>query len=281
MKIFDKKAFTLAEGATHVDKFNNKRKFGFTLAEVLITLGIIGVVAVLTVPNLVSNYQKKVYVAQLQKAYAQLQQVFDMAMADDEVEYLADTELLQSINGDMIYDDNDQTAFSLKLGQYMKIQKVCQPMDFSDGCHNVFYENLDPTFGPDAGTKSNRGRNLQVFSKDGMIYYFHDGFHKNVSVYGDEFISCQDHLNQGFASCAWHSTNTSPIMIDVNGKKGPNKYGRDMFSFTLDDKGQVFPVGSKSTGDSWEISESMCNTRNAYGNGCAGRIMDSGWVMDY
>ena len=37
-------AFTLAEGATHVARWNNSRKIAFTLAEVLITLGIIGIV---------------------------------------------------------------------------------------------------------------------------------------------------------------------------------------------------------------------------------------------
>ena len=37
-----------------------KTKFGFTLAEVLITLGIIGVVAALTLPSLVTNYQKQI-----------------------------------------------------------------------------------------------------------------------------------------------------------------------------------------------------------------------------
>ena len=52
-------AFTFAEGATHVDNSNNKRKFAFTLAEVLITLGIIGVVAAMTIPTLINNYQTK------------------------------------------------------------------------------------------------------------------------------------------------------------------------------------------------------------------------------
>ncbi len=33
---------------------------GFTLAEVLITLGIIGVVAAITIPSLITNYQKTV-----------------------------------------------------------------------------------------------------------------------------------------------------------------------------------------------------------------------------
>ncbi len=37
-------------------------KNGFTLAEVLITLGIIGIVAAMTMPALIANYQKKVLV---------------------------------------------------------------------------------------------------------------------------------------------------------------------------------------------------------------------------
>ena len=42
-------------------------KKGFTLAEVLITLGIIGVVAALTMPMLIQNYKNRVYVNQLKK----------------------------------------------------------------------------------------------------------------------------------------------------------------------------------------------------------------------
>ncbi len=41
----------------------------FTLAEVLVTLGIIGVVSAMTVPSLMQNYQKQSYVTQLHKAY--------------------------------------------------------------------------------------------------------------------------------------------------------------------------------------------------------------------
>ncbi|MBQ8168695.1 prepilin-type N-terminal cleavage/methylation domain-containing protein [bacterium] len=54
-------AFTLAECATHVDTCDNVRKSAFTLAEVLITLAIIGVVAAMTIPTLISNYQDKVF----------------------------------------------------------------------------------------------------------------------------------------------------------------------------------------------------------------------------
>ena len=37
------------------------KKYGFTLAEVLITLGIIGVVAAITIPTLVSNYKQRAW----------------------------------------------------------------------------------------------------------------------------------------------------------------------------------------------------------------------------
>ena len=55
----------LGSGATHVAHCDKLRRAAFTLAEVLITLGIIGVVAALTLPTLIQNHQKQVYVTQL------------------------------------------------------------------------------------------------------------------------------------------------------------------------------------------------------------------------
>lgn len=57
--------FTLAEGATHVNLLPIKVKCGFTLAEVLITLGIIGVVAAITIPTLIHTYYEKQTVSRL------------------------------------------------------------------------------------------------------------------------------------------------------------------------------------------------------------------------
>ena len=65
MKQNKKIAFTLAKGATHITTCGNNKKFAFTLAEVLITLGIIGVVAAMTMPSLIANYQEKQRVSQL------------------------------------------------------------------------------------------------------------------------------------------------------------------------------------------------------------------------
>ena len=66
------KAFTLAEGA----------KVGFTLAEVLITLGIIGVVAAMTIPNLIANTKSARYRSQYKKAVSTLTQAVRMNKAN-------------------------------------------------------------------------------------------------------------------------------------------------------------------------------------------------------
>ena len=61
------------------------KRAAFTLAEVLITLGIIGVVAALTLPTLIQNHQKQVYVTQLKKAYSTLGNAFNKMAVDEDV----------------------------------------------------------------------------------------------------------------------------------------------------------------------------------------------------
>lgn len=56
-------------------------KKGFTLAEVLITLGIIGVVAALTMPSIIANYQKKVISVRLKKFVSTFSQAYNMAIS--------------------------------------------------------------------------------------------------------------------------------------------------------------------------------------------------------
>ncbi|MBS6602730.1 MAG: type II secretion system protein, partial [Brachyspira sp.] len=66
--------FTLAEGATHVDMFKGSCKSAFTLAEVLITLGIIGVVAAMTMPTLMNSTNGAQYKTAYKKALSVLSQ---------------------------------------------------------------------------------------------------------------------------------------------------------------------------------------------------------------
>ena len=62
-----------------VNDILTKRKFAFTLAEVLITIGVIGVVAAITIPNLITNYQKTVTVNRLKQVFSQLGQALKQA----------------------------------------------------------------------------------------------------------------------------------------------------------------------------------------------------------
>lgn len=57
-------------------------KKAFTLAEVLITLAIIGIVAALTIPTLISNYEKKVTLTRLQKTYSILTNAFELGKVE-------------------------------------------------------------------------------------------------------------------------------------------------------------------------------------------------------
>ena len=58
----------------------------FTFAEVLITLGVIGIVAALTLPSVIQNYQKKITVERLKKTYSTLAQAIQMSVKDNNEE---------------------------------------------------------------------------------------------------------------------------------------------------------------------------------------------------
>jgi prepilin-type N-terminal cleavage/methylation domain-containing protein len=92
-------------------------KKGFTLAEVLITLGIIGVVAALTMPSLIVNYQKQQTVIQLKKAYSDLNQAVKLASLDyEEFEYKGDTV------------EGRQAFLEEYFLPYLKTVQVCAPI---------------------------------------------------------------------------------------------------------------------------------------------------------
>ena len=73
-------------------------KKGFTLAEVLITMGVIGVVAALTIPSLSTQYQKRVLTTQLQKAYAELSQAGAMVIANEMTSYFHQSRAVRNRN---------------------------------------------------------------------------------------------------------------------------------------------------------------------------------------
>ena len=68
---------------THSTHFTHAKRAAFTLAEVLITLGIIGIVAAMTIPTLVQNYQKKLFETKVQYTYSLLSNVVQRSVAEN------------------------------------------------------------------------------------------------------------------------------------------------------------------------------------------------------
>jgi len=80
--------FAFTKGAAQAVKLHDNRKFAFTLAEVLITIGVIGIIAAMTLPSLIEQHEKKVTAAKLKKFYTVMQQAIMLSEKD---------------NGDLIY----------------------------------------------------------------------------------------------------------------------------------------------------------------------------------
>ena len=181
-----------------VFKPDKKRKKGFTLAETLITLSIIGVIAAVTVPTLMSNTNKAQYVTGLKKAYNQLQNAVRMLPLTDPACYPDVADCLNDSSDTLGEDFNLETASINTFAQIFKHYKIAST---AKDCGNIIH-----TY--------NKGYvSGCLIADDGMIY----------SSYTSGFIN---------------------INVDVNGIKGPNKIGRDIFSFKIIDN-KIYPAGTK------------------------------------
>lgn len=137
------------------------KKTAFTLAEVLITLGIIGVVAAMTLPTLITNYKEKQTVTQLKKAYSTLAQAWQMM----ENEYgsidewgLTDTETGQTDpqTGEAVYDYSAKTLVAQRIKAYLNIIKECKIGEICDSRKSANMAELtwsEPAPEPADGTR--------------------------------------------------------------------------------------------------------------------------------
>ena len=99
------------------------RRHAFTLAEVLVTLGIIGVVSAMTVPSLMQNYQRQSYVVQLHKVYNELSQALLRYQTDKNAVNITEAGL------------NSTAAVQSFIENYMKVVAKCDKLQspcFSD-----------------------------------------------------------------------------------------------------------------------------------------------------
>lgn len=120
-----------------INKINNNSTFqrAFTLAEVLITLGIIGVVATLTIPTLIQNHRKHVVETRLKKAYSEISQALQLAINDHGM-----PETWDFYNGFADFKQANEYFAKNYLFPYLKTVKICSYEETTD-CFPFKYGN--------------------------------------------------------------------------------------------------------------------------------------------
>ncbi|MBQ8459206.1 type II secretion system protein [bacterium] len=169
------------------------KKIAFTLAETLITIGIIGVVAAITIPNLIKNYQKSQIELSLKRSYSIMTQALKMSIAENGD--IDGWKLPQNDTADECHDFVKTYIFP-----YMKVINDC---GVEQGCfgnpeylmNGSIAENINDT----------KGKTIKFTTIDGI----------NIAVYTSG------------------TSNTIHIYFDVNGNKKPNTRGKDIFEFII------------------------------------------------
>lgn len=241
-------------------------KRGFTLAEVLITLGIIGVVAALVMPGLIAEYKKRTYVTGLQKFYSVLQNGLALYKVKEDASELNDTELIIMMQSGSV----DKTELNSIIGTIFNKAVSCDTQS-DKKCSGVKYKALD-------------GNDYSPFGTGlGSFYTFVLPDSTIVSIRPVQQCDVNAPLTNRNGRCI-------DIYVDVNGKKGPNINGRDLFVVGIRADGKVVPSSYYSTASAEGISPSVIDSRCLtpvaaggiwYADVCAAKIINDGWVMDY
>lgn len=229
-----------------------KRKKAFTLAETLIALVIIGVIAAITIPAVQRHYQKEETIAKLKKVYSTLSQTTLKAMAEN-----GPPETWE-LTGSGTFD-SAKNAVHTYLFPYLSVIKICESNNNTDIC-KVKVKGLN---GSDyTSTKAPSDKSYRFYLADGT------------------FISTMT---------AKDSKRSRLIMtIDINGTKGPNVMGKDIFRLEYyitatdqyaDQLGKFVPTYAKYTrSDILSNKADRCNKKQN-GDACFALIFNDGWQI--
>lgn len=210
----------------------------FTLAEVLVTLGIIGIVAAMTLPALVAKYKDKELASRTKKAYSEIQQAAQLAQAS----------LGTPGNNSTLFDiTKTSQEVTQNFAKYFNGAKYCAPDTGGNECTGLHYsiKYSGRYENPGSGTVAN-----------GQMYYSHrivlnDGTVVSVDQQDSEYREgdCQQWNEDGSlgdtATCK--SSYIAIIRFDVNGNKSPNQFGRDVFQLLVY-KNKIEPGGASFYG---------------------------------
>ena len=241
-------AFTLAEGATHVALLDNFRKAAFTLAEVLITLGIIGVVAAMTLPTLISDYKTKVTVNRLSSTYSILSNAFNLMISENGV--ITD------------YGNNDtERVYKLLelLPKYLQTAKVCN-LALQDKCVKTSHKMRVR----DTGHSFISGDPAIVLKNGALVAIA-------LSQRGGNCLQNKN-LDYGWINSSTYAERCAVLWIDVNGASPPNIYDIDTFKFLIYSDG-IVPAGRDKYDGKFATNCIDDGTSQGYDGEC------SAWVL--
>ena len=211
------KSFFIENAFSKINHLN-----GFTLAEVLITLGIIGVVAAMTLPALVQKQQDKITVTKLKKAYSVISQAYLMARNENgEINNWGFAGNITNSDRDengvfdsSVYDNSE--LFGSKLIPYMKVTSTCY--DRGTNCKIPSQYNLSVSI------RYNKNTTTQIKLADGTVFL--GGWLANINC--TQTVSCGD------------------FSVDVNGPENkPNTVGKDVFYFAIY-QNKIVPYGGNT-----------------------------------
>ena len=199
-------------------------RLAFTLAEVLITLGIIGVVAALTMPAVVGNYKRQQAIQQLKKTYSVLSQAFNRAVA----EYGDSTEW------DTVTTETAYSYFDTYWKPYLQAPERCYSYQ------ECGYSKLTPFF------KANK---------------ISDGYNVNP-IYNRVLMHLNDGTFVMIITGSGYGEDDRRILVDLNGAKLPNRFGNDVFFFLRVNGKGIVPYGYDKSID--EVNRECSKSRDGY-----------------
>ncbi len=239
----------------------------FTLAEVLITLAIIGVVAAMTIPTLVQKYQERVMITKVKKFYSVITNAANLAMLEHgtlDTWDLPTSVLPNEDNSNQDEVDAAHARYDLvwqRILPYLKVDKFCSFA--SQNCGQIYsIYNL---------------RGDQLLSSE---YARHITLADGTSIVSSWF---EGNCNLKFGSGRYLENVCGNFVIDMNGEKGPNRTGVDSFRFLFTKYG-IYPTGTHdSTLSEQYIFDKNCNMTHDdiyAGYACTAWVIING-NMDY
>ena len=218
-------------------------KKGFTLAEVLITLGIIGVVAAMTMPTLIQSANDAKVGPELANAVSTLSNAVDNFMQDNNA---------TSLQVALKKEDKDNTAndlITVLTGKYVRSSDIDVPSK--------------------KVSKLGKEKEIITFGASGKAMLL-----GNKSILAAETTDCKIEATEtSYCGIIFYTSGYG------NSQKEKLMAGRDVFKLVISDKGEVLPYGAPGSGAN--DTEGADCVSGGKATTCAGKIAAAGWKKDY